>query len=234
MWIFNCTEAASVFFSRVQKEKKITPVVKPPSSIIEDDVPDETAEQWLVHAAIVQRKHVLYVIHVKTRYCMIFAGAKKADVEGFVKRFSERWINGVIHHARQHDILRWFNDELIIERFQESCRESVFYKRGHRGAQKHINDIAWVFEGVVAERGSLPPNELSAAGFDGEMNNYLKSGKGNTDCFYPNEEMITHWLRCYGGLDEPGIQAARDRHKDAKREIREFVRQLQQAQEPVQ
>lgn len=234
MWIFNCTEAASNFFSRVHKGKKISPVDKPPSSVIEDDVPDESAEQWLVHAVTVQRKHVLYVIHVKTRYCMIFADAKKADIEGFLQRFSERWINGVIQHAGQHDILRWFNDELIAERFQESCREYVFYKRGHRGAQKHINDIAWVFEGCAAERGSLPPDELSAGRFDTDMINYLRGGKEHKDYFYPDEEMIVHWLSRYGGLDEFGIQAARERHKEAKREIREVVRQLQQAHEPLQ
>jgi hypothetical protein len=38
--------------------------------------------------------------------------------------------------------------------------------------------------------------------------------------------MIVHWLSRYGDLDELGIQAARERHKEAKREIREVVRQL--------
>jgi hypothetical protein len=135
MLIFNCTEAASQFFSRVHKGKKITPVEKPPSSIIEDDAPDESAEQWLVHAITVQRKHVLFVIHVQTRYCMIFADAKKADIEGFVQRFTERWINGLIRHAGQYDILRWVDDEPMMERFVENCGDYLFYKRGHRGAQ---------------------------------------------------------------------------------------------------
>lgn len=84
MLIFNCTEAASNFFSRVSKGKKNTAVEKPPSPVIEDDGAGELCEQWLVHVITVQRKHVLFVIHVQTRYCMIFADAKKADVEGFV------------------------------------------------------------------------------------------------------------------------------------------------------
>jgi hypothetical protein len=78
MLIFNCTEAASKFFSRVHKGKKITRVESPPSPVIEDDGPDESAEQWLVHAVTVQRKHVLFAIHIPTRYCMIFADAGAA------------------------------------------------------------------------------------------------------------------------------------------------------------
>jgi hypothetical protein len=235
MWVFNCTEAASEFFSRVLKGKKISPVEKPLTAVIEDDRSDGVAEQWLVHAVTVQRKHVLYVIHVQTRYCMILADVKKADVAGFIQRFSERWINGVIHHAGQHDLLRWFDDETIMERFKESCSAYVLYKRGHRGAQKHINDIAWVFEGCAAEWGSLPPDEISAARFDSDMNRYPRGGKGHKDYFYPDEEMIGHWLRRYSGLDEVGIQAAHKRHKAVKQEIRAIVTQLdQQANVPLQ
>ncbi|MGL6245510.1 DUF6933 domain-containing protein [Pseudomonas sp.] len=226
MLIFNCTEAASNFFSRVHKGKKISPVEKPPSPVIEDDEPVESAEQWLVHAITGQRKHVLFAIHVQTRYCMIFADAKKADIEGFVHRFAERWINGLMRHAGQHDILRWIDDEPMTERFLESCAEYVFYKRGHRGAQKHISEISWVFEGFAAEWGSLPTDEFSAGRFDGYMNDTLRGSKGHKDYYHPDEEMIVHWLRRYGGLDESAVQAARERRKEVKREIWEFERQL--------
>lgn len=228
MLIFNCTEAASNFFSRVSKGKKITPVEKPPSAVIEDDELLEFAEQWLVHAITVQRKHVLFVIHVQTRYCMIFADAKKADVEGFVRRFSERWIDGLMRHAGQHDLLRWVDDEPMMERFQESCREYIFYKRGHRGAQKHLNEISWVFEDCAAEVGSLPSDEFSAGRFDGNMNDTPRGSKGHKDYYYPDEEMIVHWLRRYGGLDESAAQDARERRMEVKREIWAFERQLAQ------
>lgn len=228
MLIFNCTEAASTFFSRVHKGKKITPVEKPPSPVIEDDEQGDSTEQWLVHAITVQRKHVLFVIHVQTRYCMIFADAKKADVEGFVQRFSERWINGLIRHAGQNDILQWVNDEPMMERFQESCRQYTFYKRGHRGAQKHINEIAWIFEDCAAEWGSLPSDEFSAGRFDGDMNDTPRGGKGHKDYYFPDEEMMVHWLCQYCGLDESGIQAARDRRKEVRRETFELLNQLDQ------
>jgi hypothetical protein len=226
MLIFNCTEAASSFFSRVHKGKQISPVEKAPSLTIEDDEQVELAEQWLVHAITVQRKHVLFVIHVQTRYCMIFADAKKADIDGFVHRFAERWINGLMRHAGQHDILRWVDGEPMMERFLESCGEYVFYKRGHRGAQKHINEIAWVFEDCAAEWGTLPSDEFSAARFDGDRNDTPRSSKGHKDYYYPDEEMIVHWLRRYGGLNEAAVQAARERRMEVKREIWEFERQL--------
>lgn len=228
MLIFNCTEAASNFFSRVSKGKKITPVEKPPSPVIEDDEVGEFVEQWLVHAITVQRKHVLFVIHVRTRYCMIFAGAKKADVEGFIRRFSERWIEGLMRHAGQHDLLGWVDDEPMMERFQKSCREYVFYKRGHRGAQKHINEISWFFEDAAADRGGLPPDEFSAGRFDGVMNDIPRSSKGHKDYYYPDEEMTIHWLRVYGGLDDSAAEAARERRMEVKREIWAFEQQLAQ------
>ena len=229
MLIFNCTEAASKFFSRVHKGKTITPVeAQPPAPTPEEDELGDSAEQWLVHVITVQRKHVLFVIHIKTRYCMIFADAKKADVEGFIQRFTERWIYGLIHHAAQHDILQWVDDEPMMERFQESCREYVFYKRRHRGAQKHIDDIAWIFQGFAAEWGTLPPDEFAAGRFDAQMNDTFRNSKGYKDYYAPDEEMMVHWLRQYCGLDELGLQAARDRRKDARQEFRELERQLQQ------
>lgn len=226
MLIFNCTEAASHFFSRVHKGKTLTPVGKAPSPVIEDDEVDEFAEQWLVHATTVQRKHVLYVIHVQTRFCMIFADAKKADVEGFVHRFAERWIYGLMRHAGQHDLLQWVHDEPMMERYEASCRTSVFYKRGHRGAQKHINEIAWIFEACAAKWGTLPSDEFSAGRFDGDRNDTPRSGKGHEGYYYPDEEMTVHWLRRYGGLDESAIAAAREHRMKVKRERWAYERTL--------
>jgi hypothetical protein len=227
MLIFNCTEGASKFFSRVHKGKKITRVESSPSPVIEDDEPDESAEQWLVHAVTVQRKHVLFAIHIPTRYCMIFADAKKADAEGFVQRFADRWINGLIRHAGQFDILQWVDDEPMMERFQESSSQFRLYRRSHRSAQKHIDEIAWIFQDVAAERGSLPPDEFSAGRFDGDMNDCPRNSKGHKDYYFPDEEMMAHWLRRYCGLDESVIQAALDRRMEVKREIWALQRQLE-------
>lgn len=229
MLIFNCTEAASQFFSRVQKGKAVTPVdFNPPSSTPEEDEPGDLVEQWLVHAITVQRKHVLIVMHIETRYCMIFAGAKKADVAGFIQRFSERWLYGLMRHATQNDLFPWIDGELMQQRYEQACSEYVFYKRRHRGAQKHIDDIAWIFQDYAAEWGELPPDEYVAGRFDAQMNDTPRLSKGHKDYYWPDEEMISHWLRIYSAQDEQGVQAARDRRQEVKREIRELERQFEQ------
>lgn len=222
MLIFNCTEAASKFLSRVHKGKTITPVdTKPPSSVIEDDELNGADEQWLVHAITVQRKHALLVLHIKTRYCVILADAKKADAEGFVAWFNERWREGLIRDAINHDLMQWVDAGTMTDRLELS-REYRFYRRGHRSAQKHIEQIAWFFEDCAAEWGCLPQSERAAIGFDARMNSQIRNTKDRKDYFRPDEEMLAHWLRQYCGVEDLGVQAALERRREAEREIRAF------------
>lgn len=232
MLIFNCTEAASEFFSRVSKGKKITPVQKPPSAVIEGDEFAEVADQWLVHAATVRRKHVLYVIHVQTRYCMIFADAKKADTAGFVHRFSERWLGGWMRDAQHHDALQWARPDVMLERFNQSCAEYTLYKRGHRSAQGHIKEIAWIFEDYVAEWGALPADEIISRRFDAKINSFIKGSKNTKGYIVPDEEMMVHWLRRYCGLGEPGLEIALSRRRQVQEEIREIEAVLARDEQP--
>jgi hypothetical protein len=59
------------------------------------------------------------------------------------------------------------------------------------------------------------------------MNDTPRFSKGHKDYYWPDEEMIAHWLRTYSSLDEQGVQAAHDRRKEVRREIRELERQLE-------
>jgi len=220
MLIFNCTEAASKFFSRVHKGKKITPVdANPPSSIIEDHEVNGADEQWLVHAITVQRKHVLLVIHVKTRYCLILADLKKANTEDFVARFIDRWVHGLMINAHLHKLGPWLNPELMAARLLQTCEHQRFYRRSHRSAQKHIDEIAWMFQDKVAHTGSLPPDETAAMVFDAQMNDTPRNSKGAKSYFFPDEEMTLHWLRHYCFLDDVQLHAAKERRQQVAREL---------------
>jgi hypothetical protein len=153
---------------------------------------------------------------------MVFADMKKAEVTGFVARFAERWREGLMRDAINHDFIQWVDGSVMFERMEKACSEQVFYRRSHRGAQKHLNEISWFFEDKAAEQGCLPQGEYPAIGFDAWMNNMVKGSKDQKDHFYPNEEMVSHWLRQYSGLDETGMQNALARRKQADLEIRAF------------
>jgi hypothetical protein len=225
MLIFNCTEAASKFFSRVHKGKTITPMdTKPLSSVIEDDELNGADEQWLVHAITVQRKHVLLVLHIKTRYCVILADAKKADDHEFVLRFTERWVNGLMINAQNHGLGQWLDPEVMLARMLQTCEHQRFYRRGHRSAQKHIDEIAWCFRDKVAGTGCLPPNEVTAMVFDEQMNDTPRNSKGAKSYYFPDEEMTLHWLRHYCFLDDVQLHAAKERRHQVAREIAEMER----------
>lgn len=62
----------------------------------------------------------------------------------------------------------------------------------------------------------------------GDMNNTPRGSKGHKDYYYPDEEMITHWLRRYVGLDEPSVHKARERRMEVKREMWAFDQQRAQ------
>jgi hypothetical protein len=220
MLVFNCTEAAGDFFSRIYKGKKITPVQRPPSATIADDQAGDSASelsQWLVHAITVQRKHVLLAIHLQTRYCMIFADMKKADVEGFVQAFAQRWMNNMLTHAMRSGVLEWVESPSMLERFTELNREFSFYRRSDRSAQGHLNEIVWMFKENVADAGCLPPNEAAASRYDTKTNRFLRS-KRLKDYFYPDEEMLIHWLQKFCGVSEVRAREAGELSKQLNRE----------------
>ncbi|VVO38764.1 DUF6933 domain-containing protein [Pseudomonas fluorescens] len=220
MLVFNCTEAASGFFSRVHKGKTITPVQRPPSTPIDDDQADDSTSapsQWLVHAITVQRKHVLLAIHLQTRYCMIFADMKKADVDGFVQAFAQRWMNNMLNHALHRGVLEWVEYPSMLERFTELNREFSFYRRSDRSAQGHLNEIVWMFKGDVADAGCLPPDEAAASRYDTRTNHCLRSRRLK-DYFYPDEEMLIHWLQKFCGVSEVSAQEAGELSRQLNRE----------------
>ncbi|WHS59092.1 hypothetical protein [Pseudomonas sp. G2-4] len=218
MLIFNCTEAASKFFSRVHKGKKITPVEAPPENEPTDDLP---SEQWLVHAVTLQREHVLFVMHFGTRYCMVFSGTNKADLQGFIQKFMLRWIDGVMQHAARTGVLEQIDFTSTFERLQAGESQYHFYRRGDRSVQGHLNEIVWMFTDQTMEMG-LPADEIAANQCDRRLNGMLKCLKGQKDYIVPNEEMLMHWFKHYCGVSDADVASARGRYKALMRESAAF------------
>jgi hypothetical protein len=117
--------------------------------------------------------------------------------------------------------MQWVDAGTMTDRLELS-REYRIYRRGHRSAQKHIEQVAWFFEDCAAEWGCLPQGERAAIGFDARMNSQIRNTKDRKDYFRPDEEMLAHWLRQYCGAEDLGVQAAVERRREAEREMRAF------------
>ena len=212
MLSFNCTQAAGNFFSRVHKGKKITPVQKPPTQERQGDDLYADPHQWLVHAATVQRKHVLLVIHLKTRYCMLFFDMKKADADGFVRTFINRWMSGVLDLALKSDVLDLVDPSLPEQQFVSLVESNCLQQRGDRSAQTQINEILRSFE-MDAEGVDLVAMPWSALHYDARINHTPRSLKNVKGLHLPDEEMLIHWLVTVGGLDPAGAALAREKYR---------------------
>lgn len=66
MLVFNCTKAASDFFTVSRRGQKLTPIEgKPTESISEAGTALEPISQWLVHVIKVQRKNVIVAMYIR-------------------------------------------------------------------------------------------------------------------------------------------------------------------------
>lgn len=212
MLSFNCTQAAGNFFSRVHKGKKITPVQKLPTQERQGDDLYADPHQWLVHAATVQRKHVLLAIHLKTRYCMLFFDMKKADADGFVRTFINRWMSGVLDLALKSDVLDLVDPSVPEQQFVNLVESYSLQQRGDRSAQTQINEILRSFE-MDAEGVDLVAMPWSALHYDARINLTPRSLKDVKGLHLPDEEMLIHWLVTVGGLDPAGAALAREKYR---------------------
>jgi len=212
MLSFNCTQVAGDFFSRVHKGKKITPVQKPPTQERQGDDLYADPHQWLVHAATVQRKHVLLAIHLKTRYCMLFFDMKKADADGFVRTFINRWMTGVLDLALKSDVLDFVDPSVPEQQFVSLVESYCLQQRGDRSAQTQINEILRNFE-MDAEGVDLAAMCWSALHYDARINHTPRSLKDVKGLYWPDEEMLIHWLVTVGGLDPAGAALAREKYR---------------------
>ena len=201
MLIFNCSKAAADFFTVTRQKKKQSPLVAAPTETTDErGTPQAPTSQWLVHAIKINRKHVLVVMHVHTRYAMVFSGIKKGDWIEFLNRMVERLFNNMQFFGEEFALCDDESFNNMLARFIAFHGKPCFCQRGDRSVQSHINDVAWHFENRVYEEGCLPNNQQQAASFDAWMNNYLRKTKQQSDYFYPDEEMFIDWISTYGDL----------------------------------
>jgi hypothetical protein len=213
---FNCSQAAGDFFSRVHKGKKITAVEKPAPKGAGDDGLPVDPNQWLVHAATVQRKHVLLVIHLKTRYCMLFFDMKKADAPGFVQAFTQRWAEGVMNIALKCGVLDMIDPQACERLVSELAQSYRLVLRGDRSCQAQINEILRVFK-WDADDFNFVTRPWSARRYDEGINRIPRTITGIKGYGWPDKEMLIHWLTAIGGVDATAALQARERYRQSRR-----------------
>lgn len=224
MLIFNCTKAASDFFTVTRKGEKISPIDPTPCKLMTDDIdhlkgndgssPKEISE-WLVHVIRVQRKPIVFAIEKDTRYVMTFIDLKKGEYQLFLTDFIERIANLVQYFGEDLMIMGDDTFEPMLNRFLAINSEYRFFSRSDRSMQSHINEIAWFFKDTAENSGCLPDTDQVMC-FDADMNSMPKQYKGLKDMIYPANQMLFHWLKNYCGYNESQIEDVSHRIRELK------------------
>ncbi|EFQ61598.1 DUF6933 domain-containing protein [Pseudomonas lactucae] len=214
MLTFNCSQAACDFFSRIHKGKKITPIEKVVALSAGDTELQADPEQWLVHAATVKRKHVLVVIHLKTRYSMLFFDMAKADDASFVQAFIHRWVDGVMDMALKCGVLDMIDPQACARLMSDAGQSYRLLQRGDRSSQTQINEILRVFK-WNAEDFDFVTQPWSARRYDVGINRTPRTIAGIKGYGWPDQEMLIHWLTAVGGVDAATAQRAREQYRQA-------------------
>ncbi|OIN44462.1 hypothetical protein BLL37_02145 [Pseudomonas azotoformans] len=216
MLTFNCSQAACEFFSRVHKGKKHTPVLRPALPVESYDLHSDP-HQWLVHAATVKRKHVIVVMHLKTRYCMLFFDMKKADSERFFQVFFERWTAGILDNALKCAVLDWVDPQLLEQMLANQAYCLV--QRGDRSGQTTLNEVLRFFK-WDAEDFDFVTQPWSPLRYDAGINRTPRGFKGQNAYVFPDEEMLIHWLVAFGGVGVAKAQQTREIYRAYKASCR--------------
>ncbi|ODS10611.1 DUF6933 domain-containing protein [Vibrio scophthalmi] len=213
MLIFNCSKAASDFFSITRKGVKVSPVAAAPCNLLSDDIkhiknddgntPAELNE-WLIHVVRVQCKPIVFAIEQNTRYIMTFVDLKKGDVQLFITDFIERLANMIQYSGEDLMVMNNRTFEPMISKFLEANNEYRFYDRSDKSMQSHINDVSWHFKHTAQSANCLPTAE-QAMYFDRGINHMPKTYKGLTEILWPEEAMLYHWLKNYCGHSDAQI-----------------------------
>lgn len=201
MLIFNCTKAASEFFSKSiikngKKQISRTCESPPHKSIAESETlfDNQFSEkpvkpwQWIVHAIKVDRKTVLIAMDHKTRFTIALTGIKKGDNAEFLRLFEG--------HLKVHiwELFALVTDDRAnistpIDNHFKQFNNCAFYNRGDRSVQAHINDVVWHFKSYSESSNCIPHGE-ELISFDNFVNELLRTDKVTKEYFHPYHRFL--------------------------------------------
>lgn len=220
MLVFNCTKAASDFFTTVRKGNKSSPMSPIPKKKLIDEPVLHSRQQWhwMVHVKKINRRNVLLAMDMDSRFCMIFWGIKKGNVQNFLEQFHDRLglhVVSVINLGEQDESI----SKISMDSFVESHHEYAFAQRGDRSVQAHIKDVFFSFQYEQFRWEDDIPTEEELFFSDLGHNDTPRRRKYDKDYIFPTEIMFMTWLSRYANLDEQTIVHAVSQFRFKSREL---------------
>jgi len=208
MLVFNCTKAATEFFTVTRQGNKVSCIEPAPHKTISESVvtpvfPDDVDPedngafqwQWVVHCVAIKRKKYLLVMDAHSRYCIMFPAGKKGDDIEFLNSFEillkanfRYWVDKA---KMQHDEATQY-----IEQYDASINTCIFHQRGDRSVQAHMKEVVWYLQGLCEKQGPII-ERLDCLLFSATASKILRKRTKEKDYFQANEEFYTFWQKTF-------------------------------------
>lgn len=220
MLIFNCTKAAADFFTSTRKGKKISPMSPTPNTGLTEEATlhDHQRWHWMVHATKLGHKNILLAIDTDSRFCMIFWGLKKGNIQNFLEQFHDRFSLHIIAALNMggHDEALF---QTSMKAFLENHHEYTFIQRGCRSVQGHINDVFINLPFEQHQWEDTIPTEEELFFSDLRHNDTPRKRKQDKDYLFPTHELFSTWLSSYANLDEQTIELTINQYGKTNRQL---------------
>ena len=220
MLIFNCTKAAADFFTTTRKGNKLSPMSPTPKVGLSEEptMHDHQRWHWMVHVKKFGHRNALLAIDTDSRFCMLFWGIKKGNVQNFLEQFHERLslhMIAVINMGGQDET----TVETSMKAFFESHQEYAFIQRIDRSVQGHINDVFMrlQFEQRLWEEDVPTDEELFLS--DLRHNDTPRKRKQDKDYKFPTQELFHTWLSRYANLGKQDIDQIINQYRQANSKL---------------
>lgn len=224
MLIINCTQAAQAFFTSTKNQQKYSPVQEPPSKDFTQDKyllknsagnTPSILEQWLVHVVVKSGKKVLIALSLSSRYGIVFTGIRKGDHQTFIARLKQHLSQFLYTQVHNLQLNNTITEQEISANFEANNSEVLWFKRGDRSAQTHINSISLQLDDEGLANFNAAPEHFNLL-----INAFSKSTAASREAksisesyFVPEYALLCEYGTRYLALTEEQLKTARQQHR---------------------
>ncbi|MBM7072433.1 hypothetical protein JQC92_10370 [Shewanella sp. 202IG2-18] len=204
MLIFNCTKAASDFFTITRQGKQYTCVLPPPHKTIAEDLAhvgkrgcdDNYQWHWVLHCVSIKRKKYLLAMDYHCRYCLAFPAPKKGDDNGFLNAFEKQLKGSFRYWVTQNDEMTQEHATEYVESYDRALPDAKFYQRSDRSVISHLKEVVWHLEALIEHKSEVK-TDMDFLLFGVTASDILRSRKGENDYFRAHKLFYRYWLETF-------------------------------------